>query len=69
LVFYGEKNKEEFNNGSSSNYNYPLTANFGKFYPFYSRDRYYDRYGLNNGQLIGIFKMGIGWNLWTFKKN
>lgn len=68
LVLYGEKNKEEFNNGSSSNYNKPLTANVGKFYPFYSRNSYYDKYALNSGQLIGIFKAGFGWDLYTFKK-
>ncbi|MEO6306000.1 MAG: hypothetical protein ABIP51_22830 [Bacteroidia bacterium] len=68
IVIYDQSFKEEYYDGTSRSYSYGQSVYFGKFPPYYLRP-FYDEYYFNYSQIIGIFKIGLGWDLYSFKKN
>lgn len=69
LIFYRESTKDELYDGTIIAYNDTGKLFAGKFYPFTSQYIGYELYPWRQNQLIGIFKIGLGWDLYSFKKS
>ncbi len=67
VIVYDQNTTEEYYDGTTKNYNYGQQIFIGKF-PSYFFAPFFNEYYFNYGQMVGIFKMGIGCDLCSFKK-